>query len=31
MFDLFELTPDLVCIAGKDGFLKKANPAVVKN
>ena len=27
--DFFEITPDLVCIAGKDGFLKKANPAVV--
>lgn len=30
MFDLFELTPDLVCIAGKDGFLKKVNPAVIQ-
>jgi PAS domain S-box-containing protein len=30
MFDLFELTPDLVCIAGKDGFLKKVNPAVMQ-
>ena len=30
MFDLFELTPDLVCIAGKDGFLKKVNPAVTQ-
>lgn len=27
--DFFEITPDLVCISGKDGFLKKANPAVV--
>lgn len=26
--DFFELTPDLVWIAGKDGFLRKANPAV---
>ena len=26
--DFFELTPDLVWIAGKDGFLKKINPAV---
>lgn len=26
--DFFELTPDLVCIAGKDGFLKKVNSAV---
>ncbi len=30
MFDLFELTPDLVCISGKDGFLKKVNPAVTQ-
>ena len=30
MFALFELTPDLVCIAGKDGFLKKVNPAVMQ-
>ncbi|WP_316831640.1 PAS domain S-box protein [Pedobacter aquatilis] len=32
-FDLeyfFELYPDLVCIAGEDGFLKKINPAVPK-
>lgn len=29
MFDLFEMTPDLVCIASKDGYLKKVNPAVV--
>jgi len=29
MFALFEMTPDLVCIAGKDGFLKKVNPAVI--
>jgi PAS domain S-box-containing protein len=29
MFALFEMTPDLVCIAGKDGYLKKVNPAVV--
>lgn len=28
--DFFDLTPDLVWIAGKDGFLKKANPAVMK-
>ncbi|MEP7237151.1 MAG: PAS domain S-box protein [Ferruginibacter sp.] len=26
----FELTPDLVWMAGKDGFLKKANPALIK-
>lgn len=30
MFTFFEKTPDLVCIAGKDGFLKRVNPAVVK-
>jgi len=29
LFTFFELTPDLVCIAGKDGFLKQVNPAVV--
>lgn len=28
--DFFDLTPDLVWIMGKDGFLKKANPAVFK-
>ncbi len=28
--DFFELTPDLVWIAGKDGFLKTANPAVCR-
>lgn len=26
--DFFDLTPDLVWLAGKDGFLKKVNPAV---
>lgn len=26
----FEMTPDLVCIAGKDGFFKEINPAVVQ-
>ena len=26
--DFFELTPDLVWIVGKDGYLKKVNPAV---
>jgi PAS domain S-box-containing protein len=29
MLALFEMTPDLVCIAGKDGYFKKVNPAVV--
>jgi PAS domain S-box-containing protein len=26
----FELTPDLMCIAGRDGFFRKVNPAVIK-
>ena len=26
----FEMTPDLVCIAGKDGFFRKVNPAVIQ-
>jgi PAS domain S-box-containing protein len=29
MFAFFEMTPDLVCIASKDGFFKKVNPAVI--
>jgi len=29
--DFFELTPDLVWIAGTDGYLRNANPAVTKN
>lgn len=29
MLALFEMTPDLVCIAGRDGFFKKVNPAVI--
>lgn len=28
LFTFFERTPDLVCIAGRDGYLKKINPAV---
>lgn len=28
-FKLFELTPDLVIIANKDGFFKQVNPAVI--
>jgi PAS domain S-box-containing protein len=28
MFTLFEMTPDFVCIAGRDGYFKKVNPAV---
>jgi PAS domain S-box-containing protein len=27
---LFEKTPDLVCIAGKDGYFRKINPAVIE-
>ncbi len=30
MLALFELTPDFVCIAGKDGYFKMVNPAVIK-
>lgn len=30
MFTFFERTPVLVCIAGKDGYLRKVNPAVVE-
>lgn len=29
LFSFFEMTPDLVCIADKDGFFKKINPAVI--
>ena len=29
LFEFFEKTPDLVCLAGRDGFWKKVNPAVV--
>lgn len=29
MFQFFEMMPDLVCIAGKDGFFKKVNRAVI--
>jgi PAS domain S-box-containing protein len=29
LFAFFEMTPDLVCIAGKDGFFRKVNPAVI--
>lgn len=29
MFSFIEMTPDLICIAGKDGYLKKVNQAVV--
>lgn len=28
MIELFEKTPDLVCIAGREGYFKKVNPAV---
>jgi PAS domain S-box-containing protein len=30
MLDLFERTPDLVCIVSKAGWFKKINPAVIK-
>lgn len=30
MFSFFEHTPDLVCIAGKDGYFRKINGAVVQ-
>jgi PAS domain S-box-containing protein len=30
LFPFFERTPDLVCIAGRDGFFKKVNQAVVE-
>jgi len=30
MFLFFEMTPDLVCIAGKDGFFRKVNRAVIE-
>ena len=30
MFSFFEMTPDLVCIAGKDGFFKKVNKAALE-
>ncbi len=30
LFQLFELTPDLVCIAGKDGYFRKINNAVIE-
>jgi len=26
----FDMTPDLVCIAGKDGYFRKINPAVIE-
>lgn len=30
LWTFFELTPDLVCIAGRDGYFKKVNRAVVE-
>ena len=30
MFPFFEMTPDLVCIADKEGYFKKVNPAVIE-
>lgn len=29
-FGFLEMTPDLVCVAGKDGFFRKVNPAVTQ-
>lgn len=29
MFNLFEMTPDLVCLADKAGYFKNVNPAVI--
>src|SRR5687767_5480735 len=29
MFQLFDMTPDLVCIATKEGFFKKINRSVI--
>jgi PAS domain S-box-containing protein len=29
MFSFFEMTPDLVCIAGRDGFFRRVNRAVI--
>lgn len=30
MLSFFEMTPDLVCIAGKDGYFRDVNPAVIE-
>ena len=30
MFSFFEMTPDLVCLVSKEGFLKKVNNAVIE-
>jgi hypothetical protein len=30
MFQFFEMTPDLVCIASKEGFFKKVNRSVIQ-
>ncbi len=30
MFSFFEMTPDLVCIANKEGYFKKVNPAAIQ-
>lgn len=30
LFDFFKKTPDLVCIARKDGYFKQVNPAVIQ-
>src|SRR5688572_4759224 len=30
LLSFFKITPDLVCIAGKDGYFRNFNPAVVQ-
>lgn len=30
LFDFFKRTPDLVCIAGRDGYFRQVNPAVIQ-
>lgn len=30
LFQFFEMTPDLVCIAGRDGYFRKVNNAVIE-
>lgn len=30
LFDFFKRTPDLVCIAGRDGYFRQVNPSVIQ-